>query len=1737
MTEKGKENRANHNANFSLKETVEIVITSFPYINLSLYQKNYQPITDITFTGKDEDLEDLTIVISNHLNIFNPMELKADLIQAGETVSISNNLKKLILNPVVFAELTENISSAIDVEIFNAEGSTIAKKSQPVEITAFNQWTGDPELLASFVTPNSSAVPSIITRAEAKLRTLVSGSGEEILSRFSSSRGFLGYRDDEQYTALEAEALYLAMLDLNLSYRLPPASFFSAQRIRIFNMILEEKTGTCLDTSCFFASLLEAVGLYPVICVFEGHALAGVLLSDDTDLIDAVITDRQEIFRAIETQKLLPVETTCSTNDNVNFGSAVNMAKKNFAEMKFEYCINIRACRQHNIKPLPTISRSQDGSLILNDDPRFINRNDPESGSFRIRRRITDLDRHEKLTKEEQWENKLLDLTTRNRLLNMRTSSGAVLRILSDNPEHLEDTLRKYDDKFFKLVECDIDENLIKNCFNPETMEITGDLQNLTSNFLDGSRALYVWNTSGRQLPQLLKKIASDAKLSYDENGANSLFLSLYSVMWSDDTAGKKQKEAPLLLLPVDIKRDLRNDVYSVKVRDEEPILNYSLVEMMRQLFGINLGKLDVLPTDDYGVDVAAIKDTIQEVLPQGWRILKTVCLGNFSFRKFVMWQDLSSNSETLKKNSPVYEALLAARFTDVAKFDDSENPGTVDRRIRYGDLCQPVRLDSSQLDALKAADSGKSFVLQGPPGTGKSQTITSIIASALAGNKKVLFVAAKMAALEVVKERLDNLGLGPYCLELHSNQLTKSKFLEKLEIKAPEKEAAEPSAEYSVIKDKLNRLRDELNNQVDALHAPVHLGMSVYRALCRLSHLQTSPVSVLTENELLQIKHENIEEADAASRELRILAKGKKLSEYTYYGSSLLSAPRAPLDVSASEYSTLCDEILHCSELLSELTETDCGLMTLSRLGAVIDSACKIASGSDINCSLLAISDWNGFAQKAAKAIELSADILEKMKSLGPNGEDIFSLNLREEKKQWNLDETRFVLFRMLGHSKSLKKLKQALGTDVRIDSGTFSSIIETALNISSSREELKELTYYLENVDHDLTRLIVREPARASTVLETLKIANNAISKDLPTADRKKLINALKKNGANEIRSKFEEISGYRESLENLNRLSAEIIKWCGMKKEYIPDNLSSFTTKTTEWLVKTGKLPSWIEINKRLEAMKNAGFKVIADDLMNDRMSTEIPDRYAEAVFAGSLAEWQFSGNPGISSFNHEIFEDKIRQFSEQTDRFNNLSRCQLQETLRERKAKITENKSLNEQIVFFEKAKRSRGRNMTIRQIFSNLPDLMPEIAPCMLMSPISVAQYLAPGKYRFDLVIFDEASQLPTSEAVGAIGRGTQVIIVGDPKQMPPTEFFESKREENEETADLESVLDDCISLGMPMKTLSWHYRSRHESLIAFSNKMYYDGELYTFPSPDDMNSKISYHYVNGTYDRGGTGVNRDESREVVSYIKAFLENPDNSDTSIGVVTFNSRQQSQIEDDLAAMFRSNPELEKTAESKKVPIFIKNLENVQGDERDVIVFSVGFGKDKNGKFSMNFGPLNRDGGERRLNVALTRAKKEMVIFTSLEYEDARITATTSKGVTGLFEFLKYARQGSMNTAAQLDSRKMEKDYLISELAAELKKQGYDTTTGIGTSSFRIDLAVKDPKDPKRYVAGIMADGLVYRNTPCCTDRFVGQPGILRDLGWRIIRFWTVDWKKDPEGVIRSISEQLERFKNAV
>lgn len=528
-------------------------------------------------------------------------------------------------------------------------------------------------------------------------------------------------------------------------------------------------------------------------------------------------------------------------------------------------------------------------------------------------------------------------------------------------------------------------------------------------------------------------------------------------------------------------------------------------------------------------------------------------------------------------------------------------------------------------------------------------------------------------------------------------------------------------------------------------------------------------------------------------------------------------------------------------------------------------------------------------------------------------------------------------------------------------------------------------------------------------------------------------------------------------------------------------------------------------------------------------------------ARRTFETNYARWWLNAvvdhEPIIRSFVSAEHEQRIRDFRELDERFTALTRDWLRARLCA-DLPSQDNVSRNSEWGLLRHEMGKKRAHLPLRELMAQIPEALTKLTPCLLMSPLSIAQYLQAGANAFDLVIFDEASQIPVWDAIGAIARGRQVVMVGDPKQLPPTSFFdraESGLDDEDVEADLESILDECIGANLPTRNLNWHYRSRHESLIAFSNHAYYDGGLVTFPSPVTNDRAVSLQLVSGAYQKGGTRTNPAEAKALVADVVARLTTPGfrENGLTIGVVTFNAEQQKLIEDLLDDARRKDPRLEPYfAEDELEPLFVKNLESVQGDERDLIYFSITYGPDSAGQLAMNFGPLNRQGGERRLNVAITRARHELRVFASFRAEQMDLARTQAIGVRDLKHFLEFAERGTRALAeANRGSLGGFDSPFEQAVATALVQRGWHVQPQIGASSFRIDLGIVDPDAPGRYLAGVECDGATYHRSATARDRDKLREQVLRGLGWDIVRVWSTDWWIDPVGTLDRLDARLQ------
>ncbi|WP_405230354.1 DUF4011 domain-containing anti-phage protein Hhe [Lentisalinibacter sediminis] len=567
----------------------------------------------------------------------------------------------------------------------------------------------------------------------------------------------------------------------------------------------------------------------------------------------------------------------------------------------------------------------------------------------------------------------------------------------------------------------------------------------------------------------------------------------------------------------------------------------------------------------------------------------------------------------------------------------------------------------------------------------------------------------------------------------------------------------------------------------------------------------------------------------------------------------------------------------------------------------------------------------------------------------------------------------------------------------------------------------------------------------------------------------------------------------------------------------------------------------LGSWLGYIRARADVETAGWSKLASEIENDRIAT---DHARTALWLGisdHLARQILRADPNLSRFTGPKHSSLQDQFKGQDQKIIDLQReyvawCADQFRV-PRGISSGLARDLTETALLRKEIGKKR-RHVPLRQLVRRAGGALSNLKPCFLMGPMSVAQYLAPGKLQFDLVVMDEASQIKPEDALGAIGRGAQLVVVGDPKQLPPTSFFDKLVDEDDvdQTAgeDSESILEAAMT-SFPARRLRWHYRSRHESLITYSNHAFYDNDLVVFPSPAGEGGDLGVKFTRVQRGRFVSRRNLEEAKLIAEAVAEHLLR--RTGESIGVVAMNTTQQDQIEQAIEVLAKENAELRDLLveqEAKNEPLFVKNLENVQGDERDVIVISMTYGPQEiGGRTPQRFGPINGPHGWRRLNVLFTRAKRRMHVFSSMTADDVLISPTSSRGVIALRGFLEFAQRGTISEMRYSGDREPDSEFEVA-VSSALDAFGFECVAQVGVAGFFIDIAVKDPGNPSRFLMGIECDGATYHSAKSTRDRDRLRQQILEGLGWRIRRIWSTDWFENPRAQIRPILEELNRLK---
>lgn len=1334
------------------------------------------------------------------------------------------------------------------------------------------------------------------------------------------------------------------------------------------------------------------------------------------------------------------------------------------------------------------------------------------------------------IKKLESSRKELLDFSLRNPLINFKHTKNKGLHVVKEDPAFVYDLLVKQR-KTMTFIGTQVSKN-IKIQFDDDTQIV-----NTADNKLQT-------NESENILQKKLLTTFYTAKTTIEEQGVNTLFLCLGMLNWYEDENSNDVKQAPIILIPVALERLTGKDKFKMKYTEEDLGMNISLQAKLKNDFGIQLPDLPDFEDLDIVSYFKDIKKSIKTY--ERWSINTSgIELGFFSFGKFLIYNDLDVSkwpADKLPTNNPIFQSLMG-NGGDVQEYDSNEHE-FVDSNPNTESLFQVVDADSSQIQAMLSIHSGRNQIIQGPPGTGKSQTITNIIANAVGQGKKVLFVAEKMAALEVVKHRLDNLNLGESCLELHSQKANKKDFLAELKRITELGKPIFSHLENEVYN--LKRNRENLNKYSHLVNSPVsnsHLSFQqiIGKLLQINSELGVEEVPKIDRDIIKDWGEENIKNAeDFADRIQMKLSEIGEPSKLLFWGSELNVVLPNEEVIIKENIENVSEHLKKISSITNEISNS-MGLDFKENLNdskKLLFHLETLSTRPNLQTVDVANPLWFLEKDRILRIIGTGKKNDElKSKYSDIFIEDIWSqiwidsrLAIAENENKWY----KFLNANYKKHKKRLLSYRKSSNVSVPLN---YIEILDDIMECQKLEKEFMAevdfgnkilgLNWNKGKIDWSY---LIEVTEYLSNVHSEIKIGNIS-NQFIPFLLRNEEIIISNQR----IKLLSESIDSYNSSLNQL-LIGLKFSKNIKIGLETIYDKaFVDLEELFNEWRLNLNKLQKVVSWNVMCGYAEEEKLTLLTDIAVGWLNAHVFLKRAIQKAWLECNYEKAIELNPILRKFDRVNHEEMTKQFVK-SDQIN----FQLN------KAKVAlkhfenlPNQSAGGQIGILRTEFNKKARHLPIRKLIMEAGNAIQSIKPVFMMSPLSIANFLPPGTLEFDLVIFDEASQVKPVEAFGAIIRGKQIVVVGDSKQLPPTNFFDSISNEDIDedniTTDMESILALCDSkgVGTPQKMLRWHYRSKHESLIKFSNNQFYDNKLVIFPSPDSSsNLGLIFHHHNDTiYDRGVTRTNKLEAKLVVERMIDHIQN--NPNHSIGVVAFSSAQRQAIEDEFELTRNQFPEIEKYIQSKLIePLFIKNIENVQGDERDVILISVGYGKSKEGFVSMSFGPLNNSGGEKRLNVLVTRSKLRCEVFTNLTADDINIEKTQSQGLIALKNFLYFAKNGRLNLTAE--TGKSADSFFEEHVAKCLRDIGYKVSNQVGSNGFFIDLAIVDQEKPGKYIIGIECDGRMYHSARSARDRDRLRQQVLEGMGWKIHRIWSTDWFKNQEFEMRRLVDAIEKAK---
>jgi very-short-patch-repair endonuclease/DNA polymerase III delta prime subunit len=1373
------------------------------------------------------------------------------------------------------------------------------------------------------------------------------------------------------------------------------------------------------------------------------------------------------------------------------------------------------------------------------------------------------------------WRNSLLDMGGRNRLLHFRHTRSATLEITSPGAGALLADLAK-GWEFAAVLEAAGVEMAEDDGAGPADRR--------------ARPGLVTQKTTQASLDSSLYQLRQKAGQMYNDYGLWVLWLGVGMLDWREADA-HESSAAPLILVPVELRRDSHRRYRLHLADDQDRIHNPALAVKLERL-GVDWSPVTGTDVTDLPAVMSAARSVAAGL--QDWSVDERVVLGLFASHREAMYQDLQQNEDQILGHPLVRAVALgpdAGLPDDLIAFD----PPDLDR---IDDVQLPERTplvldaDASQRQCIAAALDNRSFVMSGPPGTGKSQTITNMIAALMHAGRSVLFVSEKAAALDVVRNRLRGVGLGDFVMALHSGDTSKKAVAAELARVLTTEARVTGAAEHEL--ERARKLREELSAYAAAMNETREpLQRTLHDVLGRLVLLEQSgtPNLPLTAENAKVVRtltagalQELATASQAVSRAWRPAAEGDSFpwrglvgtaahqvaSEASDALDALLTATgRRPFAVTQDEPRTvrevqqlvrslragIPDEAASADRPLPEDVSAPAaqladlfGLPKADRVDATF-ALCELAD--------LTTADHRpprGWfdpdvlrrAHAAAEELRRALDTETAARDAAADvfGEQVLTTVELPELVRRFADQHRGLKARFSAQYKAdraavaalthrgawdkslVSRLEQALAWHTAAAEAARSADHHTALlgrYTPRGREALADLDRALATADRI---------AALSIAVERRDLLADRLADD---ADTDRLPALLAANVRTSLGTWCAIVSGRAERWTRSVTALLDLFD-TARRTQLSPSLLGSFdqAEQVIQTLLTDLQGPDvWHAYLDGLAVLARHG----ADGLVANAAERGIdPHLLPDVVEQALLRAWAdgiLTTDKRLRSTRSDDLDARVADFKEADRRLIAAAGGAVIEACNKRRPRRFGGGG--GAVIIREAEKKTR--HMPVRELLGRTREVVQSVKPCFMMSPLTVSQFL-PADFHFDVVVFDEASQVRPSDAVNCIYRGRTLVVAGDDKQLPPTSFFDSSVDDDsdefaEDVPDsFESLLHACKAGAMRELPLRWHYRSRHEDLITFSNREFYANSMVTFPGALDEGNDVGVAFLkaDGVYDRGGRRDNRAEADFVAGrVIHHFDTRPDKT---LGVVALSQAQASAIDEAVQQARLARPDLDHCfTEDRLDGFFVKNLESVQGDERDVMIMSVGYGPDEHGKLGLNFGPINKGGGWRRLNVAVTRARHRMEVVAS--FRGTSLPDSPNESVQYLKRYLEYAESGPSVLARDVVQSDAEPDSPFEEsVLAVLRGWGYRVQPQVGVAGYRIDLGVRHPELPGAYALGIECDGAMYHSSKAARDRDRLREQVLNGLGWRLHRIWGTDWYRGRGAAELRLREAVEQ-----